>query len=68
LTLLHTLDLAKDNLADSEEVQELCRSWMSLRPEIIKLIDKYSQKRGIYPYTKNEGGSYGTKGSFSVYS
>lgn len=28
--------------------QELYRSCMSLRPKIVKLIDKYSQKRGLF--------------------
>lgn len=45
LTMLRTLDPAKDNLADNDEIQELYRSCMSLRPKIVKLIDKYSQKR-----------------------
>ncbi|KAI0761840.1 hypothetical protein BD413DRAFT_587977 [Trametes elegans] len=45
LTMLRTMDPAKDNLADNEEIQELYRSCMSLRPKIVKLIDKYSQKR-----------------------
>ncbi|KAN0137027.1 hypothetical protein V8E53_005024 [Lactarius tabidus] len=45
LTMLRTLDPAKDNLADDEEIQELYRSCMTLRPKIVKLIDKYSQKR-----------------------
>lgn len=62
LSMLRTFDPAKDNLADNEEiqvrfpdsvcfqlltfVQELYRTSMSLRPKIVKLIDKYSQKRG----------------------
>jgi signal transducing adaptor molecule len=45
LTMLRALDPAKDNLADNEEIQELYRSSMALRPKIVKLIDKYSQKR-----------------------
>jgi hypothetical protein len=61
--MLRGLDPAKDNLADNEEIQvctdlpcfridhdtlqELYRSSMSLRPKIVKLIDKYSQKRGM---------------------
>ncbi|KAI0831861.1 hypothetical protein BC628DRAFT_1350247 [Trametes gibbosa] len=45
LTMLRTMDPARDNLADNEEIQELYRSCMSLRPKIVKLIDKYSQKR-----------------------
>ncbi|KAF8998603.1 hypothetical protein BDQ17DRAFT_1247500 [Cyathus striatus] len=45
LNMLRTFDPAKDNLADNEEIQELYRSSMALRPKIVKLIDKYSQKR-----------------------
>ncbi|KAL6306195.1 hypothetical protein BKA93DRAFT_729873 [Sparassis latifolia] len=50
LTLLREMDPVKDNLADNEEIQalslqELYRSCMTLRPKIVKLIDKYSQKR-----------------------
>jgi signal transducing adaptor molecule len=52
LTMLHTLDLANDNLADNEEIQELYLSCMDLRPKIIKLIDKYSQKIGMLSLCK----------------
>ncbi|KAG8220769.1 hypothetical protein J3R82DRAFT_2200 [Butyriboletus roseoflavus] len=45
LTMLRTIDSSGENLADNEEIQELYRSCMSLRPKIVKLIDKYSQKR-----------------------
>ncbi|KAH9915662.1 uncharacterized protein B0H18DRAFT_885721 [Fomitopsis serialis] len=45
LTLLRGMDPAKDNLADNEEIQEVYRNCMTLRPKIVKLIDKYSQKR-----------------------
>ncbi|KAJ7579176.1 hypothetical protein C8J56DRAFT_796695 [Mycena floridula] len=45
LNMLRALDPAKDNLADDEEIQDLYRSSMALRPKIVKLIDKYSQKR-----------------------
>ncbi|KAI0825711.1 hypothetical protein BC629DRAFT_1276656 [Irpex lacteus] len=45
LQMLRQMDPAKDNLADNEEIQELYRSCMSVRPKIVKLIDKYSQKR-----------------------
>ena len=50
--MLRTLDPAKDNLADNEEIQELYRSCMSLCPKIVKLIDKYSQKRGMLSLCK----------------
>ncbi|KAK6985016.1 hypothetical protein R3P38DRAFT_2575191 [Favolaschia claudopus] len=47
LNMLRALDPGKgDNLAEDEEIQELYRSCMALRPKIVKLIDKYSQKRG----------------------
>ncbi len=36
----------RKELADDEEIQELYRRCMALRPKIVKLIDKYSQKRG----------------------
>ncbi|KAG9008473.1 ESCRT-0 subunit protein hse1 [Tulasnella sp. JGI-2019a] len=45
LTMLRGLDPLKDNLADNDELQELYRQSMSLRPKIVKLIDKYTQKR-----------------------
>lgn len=44
--MLRSLDASRENLADNEEIQELYRSCMSLRPRIVKLIDKYNQKRG----------------------
>ena len=47
LMILSTLDPAKDNIVDNEEIQELHRSYMSFRPKIVKLIDEYSQKLGI---------------------
>ncbi|KZP01759.1 hypothetical protein CALVIDRAFT_17385 [Calocera viscosa TUFC12733] len=45
LTMLRGLDPSRDNLADNDEIQELYRQSLSLRPKIVKLIDKYSQKR-----------------------
>ena len=41
----------RKELADDEEIQELYRRCMALRPKIVKLIDKYSQKRGGYPFS-----------------
>ncbi|KAJ6552745.1 hypothetical protein B0H19DRAFT_154065 [Mycena capillaripes] len=35
----------RHNLADDEESQELYRPCMALRPKIVKLIDKYSQRQ-----------------------
>ncbi|KAH7335578.1 hypothetical protein B0J17DRAFT_575926 [Rhizoctonia solani] len=45
LQKLREFDPAAENLNDNEEIQELYRSAMSLRPKILKLIDKYSQKK-----------------------
>ena len=53
LTMLSTLDPAKDNLVDNEEIQELYRSYMSVRPKIVKLIEEYSQKRGMLSLCKH---------------
>jgi GAT domain len=47
LTMLHSLDPAKDNLFDNEEIQELHGSCMSHRMKIVKLIVKYGRKRGM---------------------
>jgi signal transducing adaptor molecule len=51
--MLKNVDPLKDNLADNEEIQELYRSSMTLRPKIVKLIDRYSQKRGASASTKS---------------
>ncbi|KAJ7467826.1 hypothetical protein B0H11DRAFT_2174869 [Mycena galericulata] len=57
LNMLRALDPSKgDNLADDEEIQELYRSSMALRPKIVKLIDKYSQKRESL--ARHSGGVY----------
>jgi signal transducing adaptor molecule len=40
------MGISQGNIADDEEIQEIYRSCMALRPRIVKLIDKYSQKRG----------------------
>ncbi|KZT43213.1 hypothetical protein SISSUDRAFT_978972 [Sistotremastrum suecicum HHB10207 ss-3] len=45
LALLRGIDPIKDNLADNEEISELYHHSVALRPKIVKLIDKYSQKR-----------------------
>jgi signal transducing adaptor molecule len=46
LTMLMNLDISRENIANDEEIRELYRSCMALRPRIVKLIDKYSQTRG----------------------
>ncbi|KAE8222911.1 hypothetical protein CF319_g3971 [Tilletia indica] len=44
LNKLKELDPARDNLADDEELQELYQVSLSMRPKIIRLIDRYSAK------------------------
>ncbi|KAF8309256.1 hypothetical protein DL93DRAFT_2063140 [Clavulina sp. PMI_390] len=45
LEMLKAVDPLKDNLADNEEIQELYRSSMMLRPKIVKMIDVYTRKK-----------------------
>lgn len=44
LNKLRSLDPARDNLADDEELQELYQTSLAMRPKIVKLIDRYSSK------------------------
>ncbi|CEH14191.1 hse1_ustma ame: full=class e vacuolar protein-sorting machinery protein hse1 [Ceraceosorus bombacis] len=44
ITKLNELDPDHDNLAENEELQELYQTALSLRPKIVKLIDRYSVK------------------------
>lgn len=44
LSKLRSLDPHRDNLAEDEELQELYQSSLSMRPKIVKLIDRYSVK------------------------
>lgn len=41
---LSSLDPRKKNLADDEELQELYQQALSIRPKIVRLIDRYSAK------------------------
>lgn len=45
LNRLKNFDITKDNLADDEDIQELYRSSLSVRPKVIRLIEKYNQKK-----------------------
>lgn len=45
LAMLKGLDPLKDNLSDNDDLQELYRQSVALRPKIVKLLDKYTQKR-----------------------
>lgn len=44
LSKLRSLDPARDNLADDDELQELYQKSLAMRPKIVKLIDRYSNK------------------------
>lgn len=44
LSKLRGLDPARDNLAEDEELQELYQSSLSMRPKIVRLIDRYNLK------------------------
>ncbi|UZJ56070.1 hypothetical protein CBS101457_005390 [Exobasidium rhododendri] len=44
LSKLRGLDPARDNLAEDEELQELYQSSLSMRPKIVRLIDRYNIK------------------------
>lgn len=41
---LRGLDPTRDNLAEDEELQDLYQSSLSMRPKIVKLIDRYNLK------------------------
>lgn len=48
LEMLSTNDArAKDSFSDNEELQNLYNSTLSIRPKLVKLIEKYSLKKGI---------------------
>lgn len=44
LSKLRGLDPSRDNLADDDELQELYQSSLTMRPRIVKLIDRYNLK------------------------
>ncbi|KAA1079217.1 ESCRT-0 subunit protein hse1 [Puccinia graminis f. sp. tritici] len=45
LQVMNNLDAKRDNLADNDELSELYQRTLSMRPKIVRLIEKYSQKR-----------------------
>ena len=48
LTLLSTSS-SELNVRDNEEITTLYHSTLAIRPKLIELIGKYSQKKGTYP-------------------
>lgn len=54
LTLLSTSS-SELNVRDNEEITELYHSTLAIRPKLIELIGKYSQKKGRYTCSKRDG-------------
>lgn len=48
LQMMQTLDAKRDNLADNDELSELYQQTLSLRPKIVRLIEKYTQKKSQF--------------------
>jgi len=45
LQMMKNLDAQRDNLADNDELSELYQRTLSMRPKIVRLIEKYTQKK-----------------------
>ncbi|PLW10528.1 hypothetical protein PCANC_04326 [Puccinia coronata f. sp. avenae] len=45
LQMMNNLDAKRDNLADNDELSELYQRTLSMRPKIVRLIEKYTQKK-----------------------
>ncbi|KAI7935298.1 hypothetical protein MJO28_016825, partial [Puccinia striiformis f. sp. tritici] len=45
LEMMNNLDAKRDNLADNDELSELYQRTLSMRPKIVRLIEKYTQKK-----------------------
>ncbi|KAG5364801.1 Class E vacuolar protein-sorting machinery protein [Yarrowia sp. E02] len=45
LALLSSQDASRLNLAENEELQQLYHSTLAIRPKLVKLIDKYAQRK-----------------------
>ena len=52
LALLSTNTQAGGDGRDNEEITELYHSTLAIRPKLIELIGKYSQKKGKFTFTK----------------
>jgi signal transducing adaptor molecule len=50
LALLSTNDTGRGDVRDNEEITELYHSTLAIRPKLIELIGKYSQKKGESRY------------------
>lgn len=46
LDMLSRIDPQKDSFSENEELQNLYNSTLSIRPKLVRLIEKYSLKKG----------------------
>lgn len=46
LEILSTVDPRQDSFSDNEELQSLYNTTLAVRPKLVKLIEKYSLKKG----------------------
>ena len=44
LARLHEIDPSRDNVADDDELQELYQKTLHIRPQLIRLIERYSSR------------------------
>ena len=51
LALLSTNESSRGDVRENEEITELYHSTLAIRPKLIELIGKYSQKKGMSPYS-----------------
>ncbi len=47
LSILSSADARDSSIADNEQLQNLYHSTLAIRPKLVKLIEKYSQKKGL---------------------
>lgn len=55
LALLSTSSQGGTDVRDNEEITELYHSTLAIRPKLIELIGKYSQKKGMFRHFENVG-------------
>ena len=50
LDMLGRIDPQRDAFSENEELQTLYNNTLSIRPKLVRLIEKYSVKKGMYPW------------------
>lgn len=53
LDILARIDPQRDSFSENEELQGLYNSTLSIRPKLVRLIEKYSMKKGKHREKKN---------------